>query len=130
MEIERLGQLLQWAMTHTAEVAARVDGSSPATIDFSAPLASPDMSRERLHFLREGVINRDAQKPVTVDLPHLSTKVGPMVRSALQDVVLPLMDHLVGQCVEDDLFAARSIRRHLPDQGEGQSDAASIVVGH
>jgi hypothetical protein len=130
MKIERLGQLLQWTMTHTAEVAARVDGSSPATIDFSAPLASPDMSRERLHFLGEGVINRDTQPPVAVNLPHLSSKVRPMIRSALQDVVLPLMDHLVGQCVEDDLLAAHSIRRYLPDQREGQSDAASILVGH
>jgi hypothetical protein len=130
MEIERLRQLSQWTMTHTAEVAARVDGSSPATIEFSALLALPDMSCECPHFLREGVINRDTQKPVTVDLPHLSTKVRPMIRSSLQDVILPLMDHLVGQCVEDDLFAAHSIRRHLADQGEGQSDAASIFGRH
>ena len=102
-------------MAESADVEAGVDGSSEATIDLSTPLAPPGMSRQRVHFVREGVINRDVKRPVPVDLSHLPSKIRPMIGPALEDVVLPLMDHLVGQGVQDELFAAQAIRRHPSD---------------
>lgn len=125
----------QRTTTQGADMAARMDGSSPTTVDFSTPLAPPGMSCQRPRFVRQRVVNGNAEEPVTVDLPHLSSKVRTMIRPAFQNVVLPLMDHLVGQCVEDDLFVGQTLRRQSPDQGKRQSNAApmkalSRLFGH
>ncbi|MEX5281632.1 MAG: hypothetical protein NW700_08775 [Nitrospiraceae bacterium] len=97
MPVELFRCFFQWTMTDGADVEAGANGSSQATIDFSTPLTPPGMSRQRAHFVGEEMVNRDAEGPLPVDLPHFLSKIRPMVGAALEDVVLPLMDHLVGQ---------------------------------
>ena len=47
-----------------------------------------------------------------------------MIRPAFQDVELPLMDHLVGQCVDDFLLAIFALLEYLLEQGQREANFA------
>jgi hypothetical protein len=51
------------------------------------------------------MVDGDRQGAVSIHLVHLTEKIRPMIRSSLQDVVLPLMNHFVRQGAHDLLFA-------------------------
>jgi hypothetical protein len=65
------------------------------------------------------MVDGDRQSTVPIHLDHLAEKIRPMIRSALQDVVLPLMNHLVRQRVHDLLLAILALLDHLMEQGKG-----------
>ncbi len=51
------------------------------------------------------MVDSNRQGAVSIHLGHLAEKVHSMIRPPLQDVILPLMNHFVGQCVDDLLLA-------------------------
>ena len=77
-------------------MAARLNGPALPLIEAPAVLASPGILGQRGDFFAERVVDRDSQA-VTIHLGHHATKIGPMVRATLQDIVLPLVNHFVRQ---------------------------------
>jgi hypothetical protein len=51
------------------------------------------------------MVDGDRQGAVSIHLGHLAEKIRSMIRSPLQDVVLPLMNHFVRQGAHDLLLA-------------------------
>lgn len=117
MPVDLFRSFFQGPVTQTANVAARVDGSPSATIDLPASLAPPGISCQAPHPICQGVVDGNAEEPLSVDFLHLSSEVGAMVGSTHENVVLPLMDHLMGQCIKDDPFPTHRSARKLLDQG-------------
>ncbi len=82
-------------------VAAWLNRPPLASVHTAALPAAPSKSGEGKHFLLERMVDRDRQCAVPIHLGHLPQKFSPMIRPPLQDVVLPLMDHLVRQRADD-----------------------------
>jgi hypothetical protein len=70
------------------------------------------------------MVDCDGQGAVPIYLGHLAEKIWSMIRSPLQDVVLPLMNHFVCQRAHDLLFAILAPLDDLLEQGKGQTDFA------
>jgi hypothetical protein len=68
------------------------------------------------------MVEGDSQGAAPIHLGHLAEKVRSMIRSPLQDVVLPLMNHFVCQRAHDLLLAIRAPLDDLLEQGKGQAD--------
>ena len=68
------------------------------------------------------MVEGDSQGAVPIHLGHLAEKIWSMIRSPLQDVVLPLMNHFVCQRAHDLLFAILAPLDDLLEQGKGQTD--------
>jgi hypothetical protein len=107
--------------TGAAEVASRLDGPALSLIEAAAVLAAPGIFGQRSYFFAQRVIDRDAQA-VAIHPDHHATKIGPMIRATLQDIVLPLVNHFVRQ--GHDGFVAR-LRAVGLKQHRRQSDATS-----
>ena len=86
-------------------VAARLNRPPLASVDPAALPAAPGKAGQGEHFLLERMVNRDGQDALTIHFGHLSQKVRAMVRTPLEDVVLPLVDHLVRESA-DELISA------------------------
>jgi len=97
-------------------VPARFDGPSLATIHTAALPAAPGKAGERDDLLLQRMVRRYGQHAITIHLGHLSQKVGSVVGTSLEDVVLPLMDHFVGQRAREFVLAIRSLREGLRQQ--------------
>jgi hypothetical protein len=70
------------------------------------------------------MVDGDCQGAVPIHLGHLAEKIRSMVRSPLQDIVLPLMNHFVRQRAHDLLLAIRAPLGDLLEQGKGEADFA------
>jgi len=70
------------------------------------------------------MVDCDGQGAVPIHLGHLAEKIWSMIRSPLQDVVLPLMNHFVCQRAHDLLFAILAPLGDLFEQGKGQANLA------
>jgi hypothetical protein len=68
------------------------------------------------------MIDGDRKCTVLIHLGHLTEKIRPMIRSPLEDVVLPLMDHFVGQRAHDLLLAVLAPLGGLLEQGKGEAN--------
>ncbi len=68
------------------------------------------------------MIDGDGHLARAVHLGHFSQKIRTVIRSPLQHVELPLMDHFVGEGVEQFLFHILRAGRKPFEQGEGQAD--------
>jgi hypothetical protein len=68
------------------------------------------------------MIDGDRECTVPIHLGHLTEKIRPMIRSPLEDVVLPLMDHFVGQRAHDLLLAILAPLGGLLEQGKGEAN--------
>jgi len=78
-------------------VASGLYGFALAPVDATALPAAPGKFRKVQHFLLERMVNRDGQGAIAVHLSHLAQKVRSMIRSPFEDIVLPLMDHFMGE---------------------------------
>jgi hypothetical protein len=65
------------------------------------------------------MVDGDRQGSVPVHLGHLAEKIRSMIRPPFQDVVLPLMNHLVRQRIHDLLLALYACLGDLLEQGKG-----------
>jgi hypothetical protein len=70
------------------------------------------------------MVDGDGQCTVPVHLGHLAEKIRPMIRPAFQDVELPLMNHFVGQGVDDFLLAILASLKRLLEQREREANFA------
>jgi hypothetical protein len=70
------------------------------------------------------MVDGDRQGAVPIHLGHLAEKIRPMIRSPLQDVELPLMNHFVRQRAQDLLLAIFASLDDLVEQGKGQANFA------
>lgn len=82
-------------------MAARLDRPPLAMVNAAALPAAPSKAGQGEHFLLEGMVDRDGQCAVPIHFGHLSEKFSSVIRPPLEDVVLPLMDHLVRQCADE-----------------------------
>ena len=65
------------------------------------------------------MVDGDRQGTVPIHLGHLAEKIRSMIWSALEDVVLPLMNHFVRQRAYDFLLAILAPLGGLIEQGKG-----------
>ncbi len=70
------------------------------------------------------MVDGDSQCAAPIHLGHLAEKIRSMIRPPFQDVVLPLMNHFVGQCVDELLFTILAPLECLLEQGKGQANFA------
>lgn len=70
------------------------------------------------------MVDGDGQHTVSIHLGHLAEKIQPMIRPSFQDVVLPLMNHFVGQRVDDFLLAIFALLNNLLQQGQREANFA------
>ena len=73
------------------------------------------------------MVEGDGQGAVPIHFGHLAEKIRSMIRSPLQDVVLPLMNHFVRQGIHDFLLAVLASLDNLLEQGKGE---ANLTLGH
>lgn len=90
-------------------VAAWLYGPALAAVDAAALAAAPGEFREGLHFCLKRMVDRDSQFAVTIHLAHLAEKVRSVVRSAFEQVELPLMDHFMGEGADEFVAAVRIV---------------------
>jgi hypothetical protein len=70
------------------------------------------------------MVDGDGQRTVPVHLSHLAEKIHPMIWPALQDIELPLMNHFMGQCVDDFLLAVLVPLERLLEQRKREANFA------
>jgi hypothetical protein len=75
----------------------RLDGPALPSVEVSASLTAPGILGEGGYLMAKRVVDRNAEA-VSIHLSHHAAKIRPMVRAALQDIVLPLMDHFMREC--------------------------------
>jgi len=85
-------------------MAAWLDCFSLPSIDPSTVCASPGESRQGQYFLFQRVVGGDRHFSRTIHLRHLLQKGQPMIRSTLQEIKLPLMNHFMSDGVQEFLF--------------------------
>lgn len=101
-----------------------LDRPSLALVYPAALPAAPGESRKGEDFLLERVIDGDRQCAIPIHLGHLTEKIRSMVRSSLQNVVLPLMNHFVCQRIDDLLRSVLAFSGDLLEQGEREANLA------
>ena len=82
-------------------MAAWLNRPPLASVDTAALPAAPSEAGEVKHFLLERMVDRDRQGAVPIHLGHLPQKFSSMIRPPFEDVVLPLMDHLVREGADE-----------------------------
>src|SRR4029078_8426277 len=94
-------ELVKSSSAAPAMMAGRVDRPPLASINAPASPTTPRKPRECLHFLLQGVIDRNGECAVAVHLLHLAEEIRAMIRTPLEDVVLPLVDHFMRHCADE-----------------------------
>lgn len=82
-------------------MAARLDRPPLAMVNAAALPAAPGKAGQGEHFLLEGMVDRDGQCAVPIHFGHLSEKFSSVIRPPLEDVVLPLMNHLMREGADE-----------------------------
>jgi hypothetical protein len=106
-------------------MSTRLDCPSLASVLKPAPSTPPYVPGERIHVLAQRVIDRDAQ-PIAVHACHHALEVRAVVRTALQDIILPLVDHLMRQRADDFRFDMWAARCQALKQWKRQANKAAI----
>jgi hypothetical protein len=101
-------------------MASRLNGPALTPVDGAALLAAPGIFCQGGHFFAQRVIDRDA-KAVLIHTRHHATKIHPVIRTTLQDIVLPLVNHFVRQG-HDGLVILLKI---VLEEDRRESDASS-----
>jgi len=104
----RRRDLAQYPFADPAPVATWPDSAPLSFIDFPASSALPGVRGKCPDRLVEPVPDRDAE-PIAVHGRHLVGKVRSVVRSSLEDIELPLVNHLVRQRADDLPFSLLGI---------------------
>ncbi len=68
------------------------------------------------------MVHGDRQGSVPIHLSHLAEKIRPMIRSTLQDIELPLMNHFMRQRAHDFLLAILGPLNDLSEEGKGEAN--------
>lgn len=105
-----------------AMVPAGLDRPSLTAVDASASPAAPSKAGKSLHFHPQCMVDGHGEGAVMVHLPHLSEEIRSVIRTPLQDVVLPLVDHLVRYCTDEFVLAEWRARHQGRQQGKRKTD--------
>ena len=89
-------QLPEWPVTLSASVAPGADRAPLPLIHLATVRAAPGILVESGDRVEKVVTQTDGH-PIPIHLLHLAAKVRPMIRPALTDIELPLVNHLVGE---------------------------------
>src|SRR5213594_3009685 len=106
-------QLPQLSSAGPALVVAWPDGAPLALIDPAAPQAAPGIFGQCANRVVKVVADRDVQA-VAIHRRHFFAKVRAVVRPFLENIELPLVDHLVRQRAE--YFLVRLLLQRQSDQ--------------
>jgi hypothetical protein len=115
-------QFLERASTLTTLVPAWLDGFALPTIDLSAVCATPSKSRQGQHFFLQLMVGGDGDVARTIHLRHLPEKIPSVVRPPFQHIELPLVDHLMGEGIQQLLFRVGRPCCEPLQQGLGQAN--------
>lgn len=108
-------------------MAARLDGLALPAIDLSAIGATPCEAGQGQHFFLKGVVSGHGYFPGTIHVRHLAHEVQAVIGLPFQDIELPLVDHLMGEGIQQFLFCVgRSFREPL-QQRERQSNFSAVA---
>lgn len=102
-----------------ASMKPRTDRATLATVHAPALRAPPCVSAQGLDH-RPQAMRLPQHQPVPLDRLQLALKIGPVVRATLEDIILPLMDHLMREGAEQLVFRLRAQQR------QRELDAAAI----
>lgn len=105
-----------------ASMKPRTDRATLATVHAPALRAPPCVSAQGLDH-RPQAMRLPQHQPVPLDRLQLALKIGPVVRATLEDIILPLMDHLMREGAEQFVCRLRA------QQGQRELDAAAIRGG-
>ncbi len=105
--------LAERALARAAPVPAGSDRATLAVVHLSALYATPGILAQGLDRVIERVTDGDPEA-IAVHVDHLAIEVRPMIGPALQDVVLPLVNHLVRERFDD--FLCRLTRKQMGGQ--------------
>src|SRR5262245_18194847 len=105
-------------------VAAWLNCPPLAAVDPAALAAAPGKAGQCMHFLFERMIDRDGEFAITIHFGHLSQKIRPMVRTSLEDVVLPLVNHFMCEGADELISATGSTAQQEFEEGERETDFA------
>jgi len=92
-------------------MATGLDRPPLAPVNAPASPTAPRKPGERLHFLLQRVVDRNGEDAVAVHLPHLAEEIRSMIRTPLEDVVLPLVNHLMRHCADEFVLSKRRPRQ-------------------
>jgi len=81
-----------------------LDRPTLSPVDPSTVQTAPRKSRQGEHFLLKRVVCGDGHLTRSIHLPHLLEKVQAVIRPPLQDIELPLVDHLMGEGIQEFLL--------------------------
>jgi hypothetical protein len=88
-------------------MAAWLDCFSLSSIDPPTGCAPPGEWGQGQYFLLQRVVGGDRHFSRAVHFRHFSQKVRPMIRTTLQEIELPLMNHFMSDRVQELLFRIR-----------------------
>src|SRR5512134_1682503 len=103
-------------------MAARLDRPALAPVDAAALPAAPGEAGKGEHFLLERMVDRDGQLAAAVHLGHLAQKFRSMIGPSLEQIVLPLMDHLMGESTDQLVAAIGSAGQEGLEERKRQTD--------
>jgi hypothetical protein len=81
-----------------------------------------------LHVFLKRVVRGDGQLARVIDLRHLPHEIQTVIRVPLQDLELPLVDHLVGESIQKFLLRVRRADGEPLQQREGEANLATSSV--
>ena len=103
-------------------VAARLDRPSMAPVNAPASSAAPGKAGKGLHFFFQRMVDRHGKSAVSVHLPHLPEEIRSVIRPPLEDVVLPLVNHLVRQRTDEFVSPERRARYQRGQKRKRKAD--------
>jgi len=110
--------LSQHSAAGSAPVPAWPNGALLSFVGSAAPLALPNIFSKSLRLFGKRVVDRDSQEPTPIHLSHLHEKVRSMVRSSLEHVELPLVNHLMRERAQGFLLDVMASLRQSLEQWE------------
>jgi hypothetical protein len=103
-------------------MSAWLNRPSLASVDTAALPAAPGEAGEGKHFLLERMVDRDRQGAIPIHLGHLPQKFSSVIRPPLEDVVLPLMDHLMRESANELVPAILRTGQQGFEEWKGEAD--------
>jgi len=90
--------------------------------------APPGESRQGAHFSLQRVVDRDGDFAGAIHLHHFPQKIQTVIRPPFQHIELPLMDHLMGEGIEEFLDCVRGPFGEPLQQREGEADLSTATA--
>jgi len=117
---------MQRASAAAAMVMPWLDRPPLAPVYAPTASATPGKSGQRKHFLFERVVDGHGKSAVAIHLGHLSQKVGPVIRPALEHIELPLVDHFMCEGADKFLCAVGCVCEQGCQEGKGKPNLAAF----